>query len=40
MVDNKVEEEYRQEDVMFDIEYDEQVNVINEDFKTRMMINN
>jgi hypothetical protein len=31
MVDNKVEEESRQEDVMFDIEYDEEVNVINED---------
>jgi hypothetical protein len=40
MVDNKVEEEFRQEDVIFDIEYDEEVNVINEDFQKRMMINN
>jgi hypothetical protein len=31
MVDNKVEEESRQEDVMFDIDYDEVVDVMNED---------
>jgi hypothetical protein len=33
MVDNKVEEASKQEDVRFDIEYDEEVDVITEDKK-------
>jgi hypothetical protein len=33
MVDNKVEEASRQKDMRFDIEYDEKVDVINEDKK-------
>jgi len=33
MVDNKVEEASKQEDVRFDIEYDEEVDIIIEDKK-------